>query len=81
MTLTDLTLKMMRNLVCCHNIGLHVGILSACRSQVSIQEGALTADGRPHQLHFAYQAGCQDTGPVHKCLQRHWLLTKIKMVF
>jgi hypothetical protein len=76
MTLTDLTVQVMPNLVCCHDVGLHVGILSACRSQVSIQEGALTADGRPHQLHFAYQAGRQDTGPVHKCLQSRWLLTK-----
>ncbi len=40
-----LTLQVMPNLVCCHDVGLHMGILTACCSQVSVQEGALTADG------------------------------------
>ncbi len=40
-----LTLQVMPHLVSCHDVGLHMGILAACCSQVSIQEGALTADG------------------------------------
>lgn len=46
-----------------------MGVLPALCSGVTMQEGALAADGGPRQLHLAHQARSQYAGPVYKALQ------------
>ena len=54
-----------------------MGILAALSSEGTMQEGPLTANGASHKLHLTGQLGCQDAAPVHKCLHKAFLGTKL----
>ena len=58
-----------QHLVCSHHIGLDMRVLAVDGCGISMQEGALTADGGPYQLHLAHQAGRQYAAPMYKPLQ------------